>query len=501
MIKTSKRFEFFADADYFFGICHKHKRYFPNFESSFIYPPQSQTSMKNFFFIAIAMACSAFSFQAQAQQVIASSGGFFEGENISLSFTVGEPVIETFTGGNVVLTQGFQQPYNFYLQQIMSIPMGWSGISSYLNPLNKGVEAIFTNHQNDLIILASMEGFYYPAQSINTIGNWNIETGYQIKAETDFELTITGSKIQNPAVELAQGWNILPVLSACDVNVENLFAGVPSLRIVKEVAGTHLYWPTYGINTLGNLTPGKAYFVAVADMGSVTFPTCTKSASKKHPLQKAVNTTPWNDLHYTASSHTVAFPAKALAGSGILPGDVIGAFTSVGLCAGRMEITNQNTNTAITVFANDEIMVANDGFESGEMLQFKVYRPELDREFTLEVTFDPSLPNRGQFATHGLSAVQSLKLQPLGISENLSIKFEVYPNPSHGIFNLSMNVWPEDMQVQITDMRGSIIKVLKPGVQNAGSVFSINLSGNPKGIYFLKLMDDGLLGMKKVVVQ
>lgn len=80
--------------------------------------------MKNFYFIAIAMACAAFSFQAQAQQVVASSGGLFEGENISLSFTVGEPVTETFTGGNVILTQGFQQPYSFYLQQILNIPMG-----------------------------------------------------------------------------------------------------------------------------------------------------------------------------------------------------------------------------------------------------------------------------------------------------------------------------------------------------------------------------------------
>jgi hypothetical protein len=290
------------------------------------------------------------------------------------------------------------------------------------------------------------------------------------------------------------------VLSACDVNVENLFAGVPSLQIVKEVAGTHLYWPTYGINTLGNLTPGKAYFVAVADMGSVTFPTCTKSASNKHPLQKAVNTTPWNDLHYTASSHTVAFPAKVLAGSGILPGDVIGAFTSVGLCAGRMEITNQNNNTAITVFANDEIMVANDGFESGEMLQFKVYRPEQDQEFALEVTFDPSLPNRGQFATHGLSAVQSLKLQPLGISENLAIKFEVYPNPSHGIFNLSMNVWPENLQIQITDSKAQIVESFDLSKKPNSSFHSFDLSYLPKGIYFLKLSDLGNYGAKKIII-
>jgi hypothetical protein len=165
-----------------------------------------------------------------------------------------------------------------------------------------------------------------------------------------------------------------------------------------------------------------------------------------------------------------------------------------------MEITNQNNNTAITVFANDEIMVANDGFESGEMLQFKVYRPEQDQEFALEVTFDPSLPNRGQFATHGLSAVQSLKLQPLGISENLAIKFEVYPNPSHGIFNLSMNVWPENLQIQITDSKAQIVESFDLSKKPNSSFHSFDLSYLPKGIYFLKLSDLGNYGAKKIII-
>jgi len=157
----------------------------------------------------LAIAYIAFSLNSVAQQVIASAGGYYEGENISLSWTLGEPVIETFEGNDIILTQGFQQPYNFYLQQILNIPMGWGGISSYLDPLNKGVEEIFSPYQSDLIIMASMDGVYYPAQSVNTIGNWNFETGYQIKAENDFDLTITGSKIESPAVDLAGGWNIL----------------------------------------------------------------------------------------------------------------------------------------------------------------------------------------------------------------------------------------------------------------------------------------------------
>ena len=44
-----------------------------------------------------------------AQQVISSAGGSAVGTGVQLSWTIGEPVIETFTGTSAVLTQGFHQ--------------------------------------------------------------------------------------------------------------------------------------------------------------------------------------------------------------------------------------------------------------------------------------------------------------------------------------------------------------------------------------------------------
>lgn len=46
-----------------------------------------------------------------AQQVVSSAGDYYQAGNLSLSWTIGEPVIETFTGSDVILTQGFQQGY------------------------------------------------------------------------------------------------------------------------------------------------------------------------------------------------------------------------------------------------------------------------------------------------------------------------------------------------------------------------------------------------------
>ena len=44
-----------------------------------------------------------------AQQVISSAGTHAVGTGVQLSWTVGEPVIATFTGSSVILTQGFHQ--------------------------------------------------------------------------------------------------------------------------------------------------------------------------------------------------------------------------------------------------------------------------------------------------------------------------------------------------------------------------------------------------------
>jgi hypothetical protein len=53
---------------------------------------------------AILIAGNSFS-----QQVIATAGSSGSGTGIQLSWTIGEPVIETFTGANNILTQGFHQ--------------------------------------------------------------------------------------------------------------------------------------------------------------------------------------------------------------------------------------------------------------------------------------------------------------------------------------------------------------------------------------------------------
>jgi hypothetical protein len=67
--------------------------------------------MKNLPILLPLMGCFlSLSGQTLSPEIISSSGGYFENTNASLSWTLGETATETLVNGNIILTQGFQQP-------------------------------------------------------------------------------------------------------------------------------------------------------------------------------------------------------------------------------------------------------------------------------------------------------------------------------------------------------------------------------------------------------
>ncbi len=56
--------------------------------------------------------------QSIERDVIANSGDYYEGTNVSLSWTVGEIATETYSNGSYILTQGFQQPIGIIITGI-----------------------------------------------------------------------------------------------------------------------------------------------------------------------------------------------------------------------------------------------------------------------------------------------------------------------------------------------------------------------------------------------
>ena len=72
---------------------------------------------------------------SMAQQVIAAAGETFSNENMSISWTLGEVVIDTYVGDNMIVTQGFHQP-GYIVTAIESFEYRKFEISLYPVPAN-----------------------------------------------------------------------------------------------------------------------------------------------------------------------------------------------------------------------------------------------------------------------------------------------------------------------------------------------------------------------------
>jgi hypothetical protein len=159
--------------------------------------------------------------------------------------------------------------------QDLQLTAGWAGISSYTLPFDPAVEYIFDPIVNELMILQNFDGAYLPSSGYNTLGGWDNTSGYVIKVNDNCQLKIMGSNYEGNTLTLATGWNLIPILSECDINTQDFFGSIiSSVAIVQEVAGTGLYWPSHGINTLTELNPGKAYYIKMSVSETISFPLC-----------------------------------------------------------------------------------------------------------------------------------------------------------------------------------------------------------------------------------
>ncbi len=97
------------------------------------------------------------------------------------------------------------------------------GYQVILPPENSSLPELLYPITYPLIILYNFDGIYWPGGNTFTIVNWNVSSGYVIKSEWDTTLPICGITIQNSIVQLNEGWNMIPVYSFNNIDVELLF--------------------------------------------------------------------------------------------------------------------------------------------------------------------------------------------------------------------------------------------------------------------------------------
>jgi hypothetical protein len=379
--------------------------------------------------------------------------------------------------------------------QLICLSEGWSGVSSYKVPESPALEEMLAEIENELVILLSTTGYYWPSQNINGIGDWNTHSGYKIKVSEDTYFTVTGEMPEDKTITVTAGTNFIPVLCDHAVPATEIFSQFGNdLVFAFDIYSGLIYWPAGGIYTLETLEPGIGYLVSMAQPAEATFE-CddpTKAGYVKANKQTYENA-PWTFAE-TGSQHLISINKSALAD--LEKGDFVGVFNSYGECAGFTQYNGENGNILLVAYSDDFTTADNDGLQEGENMTFRIFSPSLQTDTETAVTFDSMMPNSNSFADMGQSMILKFGEGATSISENAITEINMYPNPATDLVNISINGDYTNATVVIYDTEGRMV---------INQVFigqtEINISSLEAGIYFVKINTSTTNEIKKLVIK
>jgi hypothetical protein len=170
-----------------------------------------------------------------------------------------DTVLLTFEGGN----------------QTINLTAGNNAMSTYINAGDKSFEEIIAPLQDKLLFAKVLGKVYWPQYGINTIGDYNNSSGYELLISADTSLILSGNILSATNCTLEAGWNLMPVPALCPVSAQAIADLLGnSLIIIATVDGGQRFSPLQNINSLTQLEPGKAYIVKMNAGITFDFPVC-----------------------------------------------------------------------------------------------------------------------------------------------------------------------------------------------------------------------------------
>lgn len=376
-------------------------------------------------------------------------------------------------------------------EQTVCIPQGWSIISSYNQPFNPSMPDVFAplTANGQVVIVLGKEGIFWPSQNVNTLGNWDVYTGYKIKMNSAGCLQIAGEQPSDKSIALAQGVSYLPVLCDQPVPVSTILTPLGNdLLIAFDIHAQLIYWPMGQIFTLEYLEPGKGYLLNMTAPGEITY-TCAKSslAGYKKAQPPDTENAPWI-VNKTGTNHFVSISESAL--TQLQPGDYLGVFDPDGNCAGLTIVEQDKGNLLLVVNGAD--LTTTDGFAEGEAMEFRVYKAATKETIPVEATFNNSFPHSGHFSESGQSMITGLKTGSTSVAGSDLASITLHPNPTKGSFTIGGLAGNFNLQV----FNATGLKIKETAIELPGQV---DLSGFAGGIYFIRIENGERSWMEKVV--
>ncbi len=373
---------------------------------------------------------------------------------------------------------------------------GWNSLSSYVVPENTALETLFAPIQASLTFVQDLNGFYWPQQGVNTIGDFDNMSGYAVKFSQEANFEICGDNLPGNEITLQAGWHYFPVLSYCDVDAAQLFESISNeVVIVQDLIGSQVYWPELGIYTLTTIVPGKAYKIKTAAPVTIQFPDCNFKSTGQNLQQENLIVTPLGDIEFSPYTQVIGYTGEI---DESFIGMSLGAFDDEGRIFGFVAPKDSEQSFTMTLQGDDPATPVKEGFYEGDEIHFAFYDQESGKLKYIETTFDPDYGKAdGKFYQNSLAVVKSVT----GITETITAKenehFILYPNPA--IEQIHLNVTGnkrDNYRVEVFNSEG--VQLFSNDF-NGNSIVDVNHLIN--GIYFVKITGNTIIETKKLIIR
>lgn len=374
---------------------------------------------------------------------------------------------------------------------------GWNSFSSHIIPQDPDIENMLSSLGDDLVIFRNLTQVYWPEAGFNSIGDYNNNSGFVTKLNANVNLQLLGSGDAGRELSLENaGWYYLPVLSACPVNIENIFGTqIADVIIIQELIGTGIYWPDMSIYTLQDLMPGKAYSIKISAPVDITFPECSLKSGYVQLVETNSQNTPWGEISFTPFRQVSVVMPTAM--KYLQPGDEMGAFDAQGNVCGYAVVQNTNNKLPIVLFGDDNTLIDQHGFRENDEIIFKLYRSETGEESEISPVYSSVFDNTsGLFRTNSFAAINSMELKN-SIDDDISeVTVSLFPNPATDrvTLNISGNL-SVDANVEIFDVNGRLVYTGNSGPSHIIDVTSFN-----RGVYYVKILTAQNTMVKKMML-
>ncbi|MBN1967844.1 MAG: T9SS type A sorting domain-containing protein [Candidatus Delongbacteria bacterium] len=378
--------------------------------------------------------------------------------------------------------------------QSVSILEGWNIVSSYINPAENNMKNVFNSISSEILIVKDGEGnVFSPTLQSTTSMVWNVVDGYKVKASSNQNLVLSGSKVL-PAItdiDLVGGWSMKSYLKTLASPVEIEMASIlADLYMVKSSSGD-VYVPQWNVNYIGNLLPGQGYKFNMQNPATLNYTADSKSMVKTEIIK---HTTPsyFNDVKKAENNMIVIFTKESI--TNLELGDEIAAYIDGNLVGS-------------TVVENNNVAMAIWGDVNGSQIVMKVYDSSSDKVYELSnVTF---IQGDLTYMVDELSVVDGFEMLT-GVNESLPTVtklYQNYPNPFNPETSIRFDLAEtSNVKLIVYNSVGQEVVTLVNGVKEAGrynvmwNIANVKNHSVSSGIYYYLLMTDKYNSVNKMIL-